>query len=99
MLNERSQHAISNLVSAKWLNENLDNDELVVLDATIKKVSDAHSFSSEEWIPKTRYFDLKGKFSDSAAKFPTTIPSESQFQKESRNLGINTDSKIIILKT
>jgi thiosulfate/3-mercaptopyruvate sulfurtransferase len=87
------------IVSAEWLYENLDNDKLFVLDATIKKVSDSTSFSSEEWIPKTRYFDLKGKFSETEAEFPTTLPTQEQFQREARDLGVNRNSTIVVYDT
>nr|WP_321225977.1 sulfurtransferase [uncultured Psychroserpens sp.] len=89
----------SQIVSVKWLHDNLDNEKLVILDATIRKVSDSISFSSEGWIPKTRYFDLKGKFSDTEAEFPTTVPSAEQFQQEARTLGINQDSIIVVYDT
>tara|TARA_B100000809_G_C15115584_1_gene522288 strand:- start:141 stop:968 length:828 start_codon:yes stop_codon:yes gene_type:complete len=89
----------SQIVSVDWLYENLDNDKLFVLDATIKKVLDSTSFSSEEWIPKTRYFDLKGKFSEVEAEFPTTLPSQEQFQREARFLGVNSNSIIVVYDT
>ena len=94
MLNNKSQ-----LVSVKWLHQNIENDKLIVLDATIRKISDSTSFSSEEWIPKTRYFDLKGKFSDTEAEFPTTLPSAEQFEREARALGVNQDSIIVVYDT
>jgi thiosulfate/3-mercaptopyruvate sulfurtransferase len=86
----------SHIVSVAWLHENLDIDKLIVLDATIRKVSDFASFSSERWIPKTLYFDLKGKFSAIEAEFPTTMPSQEQFQREARALGVNKDSIIVV---
>jgi thiosulfate/3-mercaptopyruvate sulfurtransferase len=91
MRNNKSQ-----LVSVQWLHENIENDKLIVLDATIRKISDSTSFSSEEWIPKTRYFDLKGKFSDTDAEFPTTLPSAEQFEREAIALGIHHDSIIVV---
>jgi thiosulfate/3-mercaptopyruvate sulfurtransferase len=89
----------SQLVSVQWLHQNIENDKLIVLDATIRKISDSTVFSSEEWIPKTRYFDLKGKFSDTKAQFPTTLPSTEQFQQEARILGVHRDSIIVVYDT
>ncbi|MEM5564870.1 rhodanese-like domain-containing protein [Psychroserpens sp. AS72] len=86
----------SQIVSAEWLHKHIDDDNLIILDGTIKKVTDFNSLTSEEWIPKTRYFDLKGKFSDVEAEFPTTLPSAEQFQHEARVLGINQDSMIVV---
>ncbi|HKK11997.1 MAG TPA: rhodanese-like domain-containing protein, partial [Flavobacteriaceae bacterium] len=43
-----------------------------------------------------RFFDLKNKFSDVSAPFPTTFPSAEQFSKSSRELGIDRNSAIVI---
>ncbi len=83
---------ISPIVSVKWLNKNRDASNLIVLDATIIKVIDDTSIR----IPKARFFDIKGKFSDVSAAFPSTLPSKEQFQKEARALGINNDSVIVV---
>ncbi|EDP70795.1 thiosulfate sulfurtransferase SseA, putative [Flavobacteriales bacterium ALC-1] len=80
------------LVSVDWLNDNRDTSNLIVLDATINKVIDATSIR----IPKARFFDIKKKFSDVKAKFPSTLPSVEQFQTEAQKLGINSDSIIVV---
>lgn len=85
-------HLNSSLVSVEWLKENKNAPNLVVLDATINKVVDTSSIR----IPKARFFDIKKKFSDSNAPFPSTLPSTKQFQVEARNLGINKDSLVIV---
>lgn len=82
----------SPVVSVKWLHDNLEADNLVVLDGTIAKAFDAMALQ----IPKARFFDIKQKFSDTSNPFPSTFPSEAQFQKEARNLGINNDSVIVV---
>lgn len=80
------------IVSVTWLHNNLKADNLIILDGTINKVFDASQFQ----IPNTRLFDIKNKFSDTTAPFPSTFPSEAQFQKEARTLGINSDSAIVV---
>jgi thiosulfate/3-mercaptopyruvate sulfurtransferase len=80
------------LVSVEWLNKNIDASNLILLDATINKVIDDVSIR----IPKARFFDIKQKFSDVAAPFPSTSPSREQFEKEARKLGINTDSILVV---
>ena len=82
----------SPLVSVNWLHANKDAKNLIVLDATINKVIN----SSSERIPKARFFDIKQKFSDTSAPFPSTLPSKEQFQEEAQNLGINNDSCIVV---
>ncbi|MBJ6368544.1 sulfurtransferase [Snuella sedimenti] len=80
------------IVSVAWLYEHLDADNLIVLDGTINKVLDA----SQQQIPKARFFDIKNKFSEVGAPFPSTFPSEAQFEKEARALGINKESAIVV---
>ena len=84
------------LVSVNWLNNNLGAPNLIILDATIPKVTSGGSSNNEEQIPTSRFFDLKNKFSDVSAPFPTTFPSEEQFSKSAKELGINNDSAIVI---
>jgi len=80
------------IVNCKWLQDNIHLQQLIVLNASVP------SKGSEllKTIPNSRYFDIKRKFSDVNAKFPNTIPSEEQFQKEARKLGINNNSIIIV---
>ena len=85
------------LVSADWLYKNFDAKNLIILNATIQKItstSDDNSLSGQ--IPNSRFFDLKHKFSDTSATFPNTIPSAKQFESEAQSLGINSDSIIVI---
>ena len=82
----------SPLVSVEWLNNNADASNLIVLDATINKVINDSSIR----IPKARFFDIKQKFSDVSAPFPSTLPTKEQFQKEARAIEINVDSIIVV---
>lgn len=80
------------IVSVNWLNEHLEADNLIILDGTINKVYDA----THQQILNTRFFDIKGKFSDKSNAFPSAFPSVEQFQSEARALGINQDSAIVV---
>src|SRR5690606_35199161 len=84
------------IVSVSWLEKHLSHPNLVVLNATIPKVTGNDSNSNEFQIPSTRFFDLKNKFSDVSAPFPTTFPSEKQFTTEAQTLGINKNSIIVV---
>lgn len=85
------------MVSVEWLHTNLDAENLIVLDASIKKVGGGdNDLKAEIQIPKSLFFDLKEAFSDVSAPFPNTFPSEKQFTKEAQSLGINSDSAIVI---
>lgn len=85
------------IVSVEWLHSNLNAENLIVLDASIKKVGGGENdLKSELQIPKSLFFDLKEAFSDVSGPFPTTFPSEKQFTIGAQNLGINSDSAIVI---
>jgi thiosulfate/3-mercaptopyruvate sulfurtransferase len=85
------------LVSVAWLKNNLNDPDLVILDASIPKAgSSAAPKHAGKRIPGARFFDLKGSFSDRECQIPNTLPQPEQFVRESRNLGINTSSKIIV---
>ncbi|WP_274476160.1 sulfurtransferase [Mangrovimonas aestuarii] len=87
----------SDLVSVDWLKANLDADNLIILDASIPKVTaSAQETNSKEYIPNSRFFDIKEAFSDSSSTFPNTLPSVGQFENEARKLGINNDSAIVV---
>jgi len=76
------------LKSVTWLRENIENSKLIILDVSSSKQNIV--------IPRAKYFDLSNKFSDTSSSFPNTFPPVEQFESESRNLGINSTSQIII---
>lgn len=80
------------VVSVDWLYSNQKASNLIVLDATINKTINSNSIR----ILNARFFDIKQKFSDISAPFPSTLPSEEQFRNEAQNLGINQDSCIVV---
>lgn len=82
----------STIVSCDWLQKNLDSERLIILNTSIK----TDGFGLDDCIPNSRYFDLKGKFTDSKARFPNTIPSKEQFEAEARSLGINNNSTLVV---
>lgn len=83
-------------VLVEWLSNHLEAANLVILDGSIREVTNAASDVSEVQIPNTRFFDLKNAFSDTTAPFPTTFPSETQFTIEAQKLGVNQDSAIVV---
>lgn len=88
---------MASIVSVKWLKENLDTTELVILNTSIPKAGARLDISlGERLIPHTRFFDIKNKFSDVSAPFPSTFPSEEQFTEQAQLLGINNDSIIVV---
>jgi thiosulfate/3-mercaptopyruvate sulfurtransferase len=85
------------IVNCKWLHEHLNHPDLVVLDATIPKVTaNAEQTSDQEYIPFARFFDIKKTFSDRNAEFPNTLLSANHFQLRAQELGINNNSCIVV---
>lgn len=86
------------IVSVEWLNSNLDNDKLIVLDASLKPITskDENGNNKNVVIPTARKFDLKNAFSDTSSLFDHTLPKPTDFIKEMRSLGISDDSIIVV---
>lgn len=88
---------MKDIVSAEWLFKNLDNPNLVVLDASVRTNAYGKEFPTYEGtIPKSRRFDLQQVFLDSSSPFPNTIPQPQEFEWAAQKLGINKNSVIIV---
>lgn len=87
------------LVSVDWLKDHLHDPNLVILDASIPKVTSSGaqpSLYQGQQIKGARFFDIKHSFSDQASGFPNTLVQPEVFERECQKLGINTNSKIIV---
>jgi thiosulfate/3-mercaptopyruvate sulfurtransferase len=85
------------IVSAKWLHKNLNDPNLIILDASPAENKSGLKTEFEGWkIPNSRFFDLKNKFSKKLSELPNTLPSTLDFEAEARKLGINKSSKIVV---
>ena len=85
------------IVSASWLNDKLNTENLIILDCTLQNQLLKQPVEIQNiQIKNARYFDLKFKFSDLSDPFPTAYPSPSQFETEAQHLGINTNSTIVV---
>jgi len=87
----------SPLVSVDWLFENLTDENLIILDATIPNINSKNTISSDKTqIKNARFIDLKNEFSDTDAPFPNTVLSPVKFELKAQELGINRKSSIIV---
>tara|TARA_R110000787_G_scaffold203793_1_gene314389 strand:- start:1934 stop:2770 length:837 start_codon:yes stop_codon:yes gene_type:complete len=85
------------IVEADWLNENLENSNLIILDATMKKVTNASEVDlNQQQIKNAIFFDLKNVFCVQKAEFPNTVLDADTFQNEAQKLGINQESCIVV---
>jgi len=87
---------ISNLVSVNWLNSHLNDENLIILNASIPKITSDNDSKDLDLIPNSLFFDIKHKFSNVNDAFPNAFPSAETFQKEARTLGINKNSTIVV---
>jgi thiosulfate/3-mercaptopyruvate sulfurtransferase len=88
----------SPLVSAKWLYQHLNDKNLVILDASMKKsiITNQPTNLNEPTIPHSLYFDFEDVFVDKKSTLPHMMPSPVDFENEVQKLGINSDSLIIV---
>lgn len=85
------------IVSATWLHKNLNNLDLIILDASQKdNISGLKSKFEGLKIKNARFFDIKNSFSKKDAALPNTLPTAQEFEQECRKLGINKSSKIVV---
>ncbi|MCF6308810.1 MAG: sulfurtransferase [Flavobacteriaceae bacterium] len=85
------------LVTVDWLSENLNEPNLVILNASLESnVANIEVEFPNLQIKGARYFDLKGRFSDPNNKLPNTLPNPEDFAMECRKLGINNNSNIVV---
>ena len=88
----------SPLVTPEWLQENLDNERLVLIDASMAKVvgKEPIVYDQPVWIPGSRQIDLEGTLCDTESSQLHAFPTEEQFTKESRRLGITAESLVVL---
>ncbi|WP_438977588.1 sulfurtransferase [Polaribacter sp.] len=85
-------------VKAKWLYHHIEDENLIIFNATIPKVTDKENLSLKESykIKGAIFFDIKNTFSDKEAAFPNTILSPEKFQDKAQEIGVNNNSCIIV---
>jgi thiosulfate/3-mercaptopyruvate sulfurtransferase len=96
------------LVSASWLREQLDDPELVVIDATVLIEQDSggnllsvNGRASYEagHIPTAVFADFMGDLSDADSSLEFAVPSPEQFAAAMGALGVGDDSRVVLYDT
>jgi thiosulfate/3-mercaptopyruvate sulfurtransferase len=88
----------SPLVSAHWLNQHLDSENLVILDATWTLPAQNRNPKTEfktAHIPGALTFDID-RIANTASPLPHMLPSISLFEAEAGKLGIDTKTWVIV---
>ena len=90
-----------NLITCDWLNENLNQKDLNIIDCTWHLPGTNRDGKSEflnERIPGSIFFDLD-EFSDQSSKYPHTLADKEWFSKKASELGIQNSDHIICYDT
>jgi thiosulfate/3-mercaptopyruvate sulfurtransferase len=84
------------LVSVAWLHNNLEDENLIILDCTIPKVTvDTIVSEQKTQIKGAIFFDIKNNFSDKKAVLPNTVLGPEEFENKAQELGIHKDSIVV----
>ena len=89
----------SPLVSVQWLANNLDAENIVILDASMKPVgvtSNPDSVEEPSYIKGARRFDFDNEIRDKNTDLPHMMPSPEFFTEEMQKLGVDKDSAIVV---
>ncbi|WP_264875506.1 sulfurtransferase [Vibrio agarivorans] len=87
----------SPLVCTKWLYDNLDNPDVVVLDSSIDFQIPAETEKDKtNVIPGSLRFDYDTVFCDVESSLPHMMPSEQRFNEQAQALGLDNDSIIVV---
>ena len=89
------------LVSVDWLAKNINASNLVVIDATLTKVTwETKEFENQNiGIKNARFLDIKNVFSDTSISLPSMMLSAEKFQEKAQLLGLNKDTAIVVYDT
>lgn len=98
---------MDSLVTAQWLNEHINDPDLVILDTTVIVEMDEKGFRNlsgkdnfnKAHIPTAGFADLMGELSDMDSPYTQTIPTPQQFAEAMGKLGVGDDSKVVLYST
>jgi len=87
------------LISVDELTQQLDNEHLVLLDASwympaMKR--NGHTEWQQQRIANAQHFDFHEQICDTDSEYPHTMPSPALFTERVQALGINQDSHIVV---
>jgi thiosulfate/3-mercaptopyruvate sulfurtransferase len=87
---------LSPLVTVDWLKQNLNNERLVIFDASMAQAGSKAAYKADKIIPGAQRFDFSNEICDLDSPISNTMPSENKFQSLMREYGINQNSCIIV---
>lgn len=86
------------LVTTQWLEQHLDDDKLIVLDASMEKVVGKSPllYDTFSCIPGAKKLDLEHQLCDLTSKQTHAFPTVAQFIEVISGLGISQASQVVI---
>ena len=86
------------IVTTTWLENNLNDKQLVILDTSMVKVVGKEPIEYDQpiFIPKSKRFDLENVFCNLASCQNNAFPTQEQFTQAVQKLGINADSIVVL---
>lgn len=87
------------LISCEQLNQIIDNDNLVILDASMPPVGGMkvkYNGWPDQVINRAQRFDIDNEFSDHTNPFPHTMLDEESFEQKLKSFGIKQNTKIVV---
>lgn len=86
------------LVSTGWLYEHLNDENLIIVQATIGKIigKEPLIYTSPICIPKAVKIDIEDDLSDLTSDIVHAFPTEQQFNEVVQRIGINRDHTVVI---
>ena len=92
-----AQITITNsLVSAQWLHENFNAENLIIFDASMKPVGNVAAPQTIAYIPNSLRFDFDEHLREHNTPFPHMMPTPEFFTEEMQKMGVNQDSAIVV---
>lgn len=88
----------SPLVTTDWLQDNLNNERLVLIDASMVNVvgKEPIVYDRPVFIPGSYKIDLEGTLCDTGSSQIHAFPTEEQFKEEARRMGITPESLVVL---
>ncbi len=86
------------IVSVDWLHQHMQDDNLIILDASMEKVVGMEPVLYPNFlcIPNSIKLDIENNFHHHNAPQPHTMPSAQQFTEEAQKIGIKQNSTVVI---
>ena len=86
----------NSIVSVEWLKENFSAENLIILDASMKPVTQVGEAIADTYIPNSLRFDFDNDIKEMNTSLPHMMPTPEFFTEEVQKLGINQDSAIVV---